>query len=158
MPRFTLARKPQPEVQPGKKNIVLSCAFKPSSPLLPSTVVVWRRHASPFRPVHSRGFTHDLTSPRSMFNRICRSPATRLIVPDDNQNQTVLLMPRFAFPILSFASTLVALLLLGTVINRDQGWLLLLDNLHWTVSFTAAAALGWLGVHAAKPKEKHARR
>lgn len=67
-------------------------------------------------------------------------------------------MPRFAFPILSFASTLVALLLLGTVINRDQGWLLLLDNLHWTVSFTAAAALGWLGVHAAKPKEKHARR
>jgi diguanylate cyclase (GGDEF)-like protein len=66
-------------------------------------------------------------------------------------------MPPFARPVLYAASAFVAVLLLGTAITGQQGWLLLLDNLHWTISFTAAAALGWMGVRAAGAGKRRAR-
>ena len=64
------------------------------------------------------------------------------------------MMPQFALPLLYGACALVAMLLLGTALTSDSDWLLLLDNLHWTVSFTAAAILGWMGARTAKPRER----
>ncbi|MBS1187442.1 MAG: diguanylate cyclase [Burkholderiaceae bacterium] len=68
------------------------------------------------------------------------------------------MMPRFALSLLYGSSVLVAALLLGSVFLNQQGGLMLLDNLHWTVSFTAAAILGWLGARAANPREQRTRR
>ena len=67
-------------------------------------------------------------------------------------------MPAFALPVLYVAIALSGMLLFGTVITGNTGWLRLFDNLHWTISFTAAAVLGWIGVRASIDGERKARR
>src|SRR5580765_2917735 len=55
-----------------------------------------------------------------------------------------------------------AALVLATVVAerfiRSRALLVPLDNLHWTVSYVAAALLAWVGVRDARPAERAPRR
>ncbi|MBS1170738.1 MAG: diguanylate cyclase/phosphodiesterase with sensor(s) [Burkholderiaceae bacterium] len=67
------------------------------------------------------------------------------------------MIPRHARVLFYGSCVLVAVLLLGSIVLAQQGGLLLLDNLHWTISFTAAAILGWIGAGATKQRDQRTR-
>ncbi|MCX7627319.1 MAG: EAL domain-containing protein [Methylophilaceae bacterium] len=60
--------------------------------------------------------------------------------------------------LLAGAVAVIVLCFVGTQLTPSKPWLVFFDNLHWTVSTLAAAALAWLGVRQASGLEREARR
>jgi signal transduction histidine kinase/CheY-like chemotaxis protein len=78
-------------------------------------------------------------------------PGNSPAVPVANPN-------RLALRVLLGASLGVAGAFVGARISRDPTVVHLLDYLHWTISYAAAAGLAWLGVRSANASDRSARR
>ena len=65
---------------------------------------------------------------------------------------------RIALTVLLSASVVVGITFVAARLSDNPAAVQLLDDLHWTVSAIAAAALAWLGVRSATAHERAPRR
>ncbi|HTR96587.1 MAG TPA: ATP-binding protein [Candidatus Acidoferrales bacterium] len=85
-------------------------------------------------------------------------PAARVVAIEVGAPAESRLPWRAAAPVLAPASLVVAAAVLAQRFVRGLVALRVLDNLHWTVSYTAAAALAWIGVRHASAEDRTPRR